>query len=77
MINSCKIYITEIKAYFQSDENIFCLFLNRTLGEKKRNSFIFKTESYAINYFNIKNMKNKINVMEAKENLFLEFKYSF
>ena len=75
LINSCKIYITEIKAYFQSDENIFCLFLNRTLGEKKLNSFIFKVESYGINYFNIKNMKNIINVMEAKENLFLEFNY--
>ena len=75
LINSCKIFITEIKVYYKSEENIFLYFINKTIGEKKPDSFTFKTESNGLNYFNSNNIKNVVNILEAKENLFIEYNY--
>ena len=75
LINSCKIYITEIKIYYKNGTNILSFFLYRTIGDKKTNSFIFKTERNELNYMNENNIKNILNIMEMKENLFVDFNY--
>ena len=75
LINSFKLLITEIKVYYKNGDNIFSFFLNKTIGDKKENSFIFRSESNELNYMNANNVKNIINVMEVKENLYVEFNY--
>ena len=75
LINSFKVYITEIKVYYKNGDNIFSFFLNKTMGDKKSNSFIFRTESSELKYMNSKDIKNIINVMEIKENIYIEFNY--
>ena len=67
LIDICKIYITEIKINFRSEDNIFSLILNRTFGEKAQNFFKFKTESILLNYLNAKDMKNIKNIIEIKD----------
>ena len=69
LINICKIYITELKINYKSDDNIFMINLNRTFGEKNKNLFNFTTESSSLNYINAKNMKNVNNLMEIKEKM--------
>ena len=75
LINVCQIFITEIKIYYKSDENIFSFALNKTYGEKKPQSFLFKIESNYLSHYNINNIKNVVNIMETKEILTIEFYY--
>ena len=67
IIKTCKIYITEIKITYRSEDNIFSLVINRTLGEKQNNIFKFNSESIILNYINSKEMKKIINITEIKE----------
>ncbi len=52
LIDKCKIYITEMKINFKSEDNIFSLILNRTFGEKVQNFLKLNTESISLNYTN-------------------------
>ena len=67
LINTCKIYITELKVNYKSEDNIFSLCLNRTFGEKNKNLFQFTIDSILLNYRNAKDIKNIINLAEIKE----------
>ena len=75
LFNSLKIYITDIKINYKSDDNIFSLYLNKTVGEKKQNSIYFKTEKNGFNYANNNNFNNKTIIMEIKENIYWELNY--
>ena len=67
LIDKCKIYITEMKINFKSEDNIFSLILNRTFGEKDQNFLKLNTESISLNYTNAKDMKNTTNIIQIKE----------
>ena len=75
IINVLKIYISEVKINFKSDDNIFTIVLNKTLGEKQNNEFKFNTENISLNYINEKDAKNIINILDIKEktNITIEF----
>ena len=75
LFDSLKIYITEIKIYYKAENNIFLLFLNKTIGDKKENSILFKTETNGFNYANNNNFNHKTIIMEMKENLYWEFNF--
>ena len=75
LINICKIYITEIKLNFKSEDNIFTIAFNRTFGEKQENYFIFNTENISLNYMNAKDAKNIINILDIKEKTNITYEF--
>ena len=75
LISICKIYLTEVKLNYKSDDNIFTGVLNKTFGEKQDNYFKFNTESCALNYTNEKDLKNIINIVDIKEKTKMEYEF--
>ena len=75
LINICKIYITEVKLNFKSEDNIFTFALKRTFGEKQENYFVFNTENISLNYMNAKDNKNIINILDIKEKTNITYEF--
>ena len=75
LINSLKIFITELRLNYKNGKNVFSLFFYKTFGEKIENTIKFNTEKTEINYINENEPKAKINLMKMKEKNYINFNY--
>ena len=75
LINSLKIFITELRLNYKNEKNVFSLYFFKTFGEKKENLIKFNTETTGINYINDNDPKTKINLMEMKEKNYIDLNY--
>ena len=75
LINTLKIFITELRLNYKNEKDVFSLYFFKTFGEKKENIIKFNTESTEMNYINDNDPKTKISLMEMKEKNDIDFNY--